>query len=271
MVLIWSLVPEHRDPKYMFDTQTIPLVLAAALIGGMIGLDRTALGQFMISQPVVAGPLTGWLLGDTTAGLVIGGTLELIWVLDMPIGTFVPADATVAAVAATAIAALGSAVPGQLPVIGFSLLLTVAMVPVTMFADHLMRQRNAQIPDLAMTASGRPTEASVTFWHMGGMVAFFLKPFLLCLALIPAGLVAVFWFKALPDAFGRAMELFITFLPLLGAAAVARRLSMNILDRTLLIGFFVGAVCVQVFRLPELAAIMIAAAGGWLGVRSHGA
>jgi len=174
-------------------------------------------------------------------------------------------------VAATAIAALGSTVPGQLPVIGFSLLLTVAMVPVTMFADHLMRQRNAQIPDLAMTASGRPTEVSVTFWHLGGMVAFFLKPFLLCLVLVPAGLVAVLWFKALPEAFDRAMELFVTFLPFLGVAAVARRLSMNTLDRTLLIGFCVGAVCAMVFRLPELATIMIAAAGGWLGVRSHGA
>jgi mannose/fructose/N-acetylgalactosamine-specific phosphotransferase system component IIC len=254
----------------IFDASLITQVLLAALIGGIIGLDRTALGQFMVSQPVVAGPLIGWLLGDVTAGLVIGGTLELIWVLDMPIGTFVPADSTVAAVAATAIAALGSTAPGQLTVIGFSLLLTVAMVPVTMFADHLMRQRNAQIPELAMTASGRPTEVSVTFWHLGGMVAFFLKPFLLCLVFIPAGLVAVLWFKTLPVAFGRSMELFVTFLPLLGVAAVARRLSMNTLDRTLLIGFCIGAVCVLVFRLSEFAAIMIAAAGGWLGVRSHG-
>jgi mannose/fructose/N-acetylgalactosamine-specific phosphotransferase system component IIC len=121
-----------------------------------------------------------------------------------------------------------------------------------------------------MTASGRPTEVSVTFWHLGGMVAFFMKPFLLCLALIPAGLVAVLWFKTLPVAFGQAMELFVTFLPLLGVAAVARRLSMNTLDRTLLLGFCIGAVCVLVFHLPEFAAIMIAAAGGWLGVRSHG-
>lgn len=255
----------------LFDTHTITPVLLAALIGGIIGLDRTALGQFMISQPVVAGPLTGWLLGDVTAGLVIGGTLELIWVLDMPIGTFVPADSTVAAVAATAIAALGSTTPGQLPVIGFCLLLTVVMVPVTMFADHLMRQRNAQIPELAMTSSGQPTEASVTFWHLGGMVAFFLKAFLLCLALVPAGLVLVTGFLALPVAVHRAMSLFVAFLPLLGAASVARKLSMNTLDRTLLIGFVIGAVSVQLFHVPELAAIMLAAGGGWLGMRFHGA
>jgi hypothetical protein len=46
---------------------------------------------------------------------------------------------------------------------------------------------------------------------------------------------------------------------------------MNTLDRTVLIGFCVGAVSVQLFHVPELAAIMLAAAGGWVGVRSHGA
>jgi mannose/fructose/N-acetylgalactosamine-specific phosphotransferase system component IIC len=255
----------------MFDTHTILQVLLAAVICGIIGLDRTALGQFMISQPVVAGPLTGWLLGDVTAGLVIGGTLELIWVLDMPIGTFVPADSTVAAVAATATAALGNSVPGGLPVIGFCLLMTVTMVPVTMFADHLMRKRNAQIPELALSSGGSPTEAGVTAWHLAGLMAFFLKSFFMCLAMVPAGLLLVGVFRSLPAPFSRAMVVFVTLLPLLGASSVARKLSMNTLDRTLLIGFCVGAVSVQLFHFPEMAAIMLAAAGGWVGVRSHGA
>ncbi len=255
----------------LLDTHTITQVLIAAVICGFIGLDRTALGQFMISQPVVAGPLTGWLLGDLTAGLVIGGALELVWVLDMPVGAFVPADSTVAAVAATAIASLGGRMPADLPVIGFSLLLTVAMVPVTMFADHLMRQRNAQIPELALSPSGLPTEAGVTVWHLAGLIAFFLKSFLLCLALVSAGLVLVAGFRSLPAPFSRAMEVFVTVLPLLGAATVARKLSLNTLDRALVIGFCVGAVSVQLFHVPELAAIMLAAAGGWAGVRSHGA
>ena len=82
--------------------------MIAALAGGVIGLDRTAAGQFMVSQPIVAGPLTGLILGDVMAGLLIGALLELIWVMDVPVGTFVPANQTVAAVAATAIAVIGS-------------------------------------------------------------------------------------------------------------------------------------------------------------------
>ena len=92
----------------MFDAHMILAIVGIALIGGLIGLDRTAVGQFMISQPIVAAPLTGWMLGDPIAGIIIGVVLELIWVLDMPIGAFVPADATISAVSATAIAALGS-------------------------------------------------------------------------------------------------------------------------------------------------------------------
>jgi len=140
-----------------------------------------------------------------------------------------------------------------------------------MFADHLMRKRNAQIPELALSPSGGPTESSVTVWHLAGLIAFFLKAFLLCLALVPAGLFLVSRFLALPDAVHRAMSLFVTFLPLLGVASVARKLSIYTLDRTLLIGFLIGAVSVQMFHVPELAAIMLAAGGGWMGMRVHDA
>ncbi len=253
-----------------FDIHTTTQVLIAALAGGLIGLDRTALGQFMFSQPVVAGPLTGWVLGDPLTGLVIGGALELLWVLDMPIGTFVPADSTVAAVSATAIAVIGTAGTMQLPAVGFSLLLTTIMVPVTMFADHLMRQRNAQLPEFAAAKAG-VTEVRLTIAHLAGLIAFFMKSFVLCLVLVAAGLVALSWLLSLPEVVHRAMTLFVTLLPLLGVAAVARKLSMRTLDRFLLIGCGIGAACVLVLNAPMSVTAALAAVAGWLGGRSHGA
>ncbi len=252
-----------------FDFHTTTQVLTAALLGGFIGLDRTALGQFMVSQPVVAGPLTGWVLGDPLTGLVIGGVLELVWVLDAPVGTFVPADSTVAAVSATAIAVIGGAGALRLPVAGFSLLLTTVTVPVTMFADHLMRQRNAKLPEFAAATAG-VTESRVAAAHLAGLVAFFLKSFVLCLGLVPAGLVALSWFLRLPEVAHRAMALFVTLLPLLGVAAVARKLSMRTLDRYLLIGCGIGAAGALLFNLPAPATAAVAAFAGWLGGRIHG-
>ena len=60
----------------IFDLHTLGVIASVAFAGGVIGLDRTAAGQFMISQPIVAGPFIGWLLGDTTVGLVIGACLN---------------------------------------------------------------------------------------------------------------------------------------------------------------------------------------------------
>jgi hypothetical protein len=145
------------------------------------------------------------------------------------------------------------------------------MVPVTMFADRLMRQRNARIPDYALGKDGVPTVASVTRWHLAGLIAFFLKPFLLCLGLVPAGLLALFWFRTAADQAHRAMALFVMLLPLLGAASMMRRLSVRSLDWTLVAGFVVGAVCVLFLRMPLLAAVPFAAAAGWLRMRAHGA
>jgi mannose/fructose/N-acetylgalactosamine-specific phosphotransferase system component IIC len=253
-----------------FDHHMVQMVLVAALLGGLIGLDRTALGQFMVSQPVVAGPLVGWVFGDVTSGLVIGGVLELIWVLDLPIGTFVPADSTIAAVAATAIDAIGGGAGGDLSMIGFSLLLTVIMVPVTMFADQLMRKRNRQIPELAAGGKGGPTEAVVSFWHLAGILAFFLKGFVLTLGFVTAGTALALWFTVAPAVYHRAMTIFVMFLPLLGVASMARKLSMNLLDRSLIVGFLIGAVCVLLFRSPVLVAVLLATAGGWVEVRARG-
>jgi mannose/fructose/N-acetylgalactosamine-specific phosphotransferase system component IIC len=147
------------------------------------------------------------------------------------------------------------------------MLLTTIMVPLTMVADHVMRMRNAQIPELALGRGGIPSEARVTGWHLAGLIAFFLKSFLLCLCMIPAGLVLMVLFLSLPPATHRAMTLFISFLPLLGAALVLNKLSMQVLDRFLLAGFVTAVLCVHVLQIPLLAAVMLAAGAGWVGVR----
>ena len=52
-------------------------ILRLSVLGGLLGLDGTAVGQFMVSRPVVAGTLVGWVLGVPGLGLSIGAMLEL--------------------------------------------------------------------------------------------------------------------------------------------------------------------------------------------------
>lgn len=251
-----------------FDIHILATVFGIACVGSLIGLDRTAVGQFMISQPIVAGPFTGWLLGDPTSGFVIGAVLELIWVLDMPVGTFVPADSTIGAVSATAIAALGSPGGASLEVIGFCILLTTGMVPFTMLVDDVVRKRNSRLADSVLVVAG-PESLSrrVTRAHLSGLAAFFLKSFVLYLVFLPAGLAAVSIFIRMPDQVHRAMSLFVKLLPMLGAGLILRKLSMKTLDRFFISGFVIAAAAGQVLQLSAFVVVLLTITAGWLGAR----
>ncbi len=60
--------------------------LLLTLLGGLLALDGTALGQVMVSRPLIAGVLTGWVVGDAGTGLLIGGLLEIYFISIFPIG-----------------------------------------------------------------------------------------------------------------------------------------------------------------------------------------
>ncbi|CAM3595888.1 PTS sugar transporter subunit IIC [Erysipelothrix urinaevulpis] len=72
-------------------------------------------------QPIVLGPIVGWILGDIGIGLAVGGTYQLIQIGSMPIGGAQPPNAVIGGIMATvfaisiqgidASAAVGLAVP----------------------------------------------------------------------------------------------------------------------------------------------------------------
>lgn len=89
-------------------------LLRLSLLGGLLGLDGTAVGQFMLSRPIVAGALTGWLVGDPVRGVVVGMILELYLLVSVPSGGArfpEAAPATVVAVACSAPFAQAGAIP----------------------------------------------------------------------------------------------------------------------------------------------------------------
>ncbi|HWR73496.1 MAG TPA: PTS sugar transporter subunit IIC [Nitrospirota bacterium] len=252
----------------LLDALTIQKILLIAAVGGLLGLDRTALGQFMVSEPIVAAPLIGWLLGDTAAGIVIGVVLEMLWVLDLPVGTFVPADSTIAATAATAIAVLGSRGDPALPgVMGFSLLLTTGIAPVTMLADRFIRHQNARLAVWALDAGDTDIDRRLATAHLAGLLVFFLKSFVMLLVLVPVGLGAVQVYNAMPGKFHAAMALFVRLLLFLGAALVIRKLSRDVVDRSVLFGAVSSIIGTLALNVHPGIAVSIAALAGWLGVR----
>ncbi len=81
------------------------LIVLLILWGTIVALDLVSVPQAMLSRPIVAGAVAGWIVGDIEAGLRVGVVLELFALDVLPIGAVRYPDYGPATVAATALAA----------------------------------------------------------------------------------------------------------------------------------------------------------------------
>ncbi len=140
----------------------------------LTGMDRVALIQFMISRPLVAGPLTGLVLGNPLVGLEVGMLLELLWLGRLPVGAAIPPDDTQVAVGATVLAlSMG-------PLIGVSgmpllILCVLVAIPLGKFGqvfDRLARQVNDRLALNGKKALAAGDYSGAERTHLLGLVSF---------------------------------------------------------------------------------------------------
>lgn len=72
----------------------------AALLGALLTLDGTSVGQFMVSRPLVAATLAGAAAGSASLGAMVGVVLEALHLAVLPVGASRYPEAAPAAVAA---------------------------------------------------------------------------------------------------------------------------------------------------------------------------
>ena len=75
-----------------------------ALVAALVYMESRIGGQHMLDRPIIIGPLVGVILGDPVTGLMVGGSLELVWMGLVGIGTSTPPDVVVGSALATALA-----------------------------------------------------------------------------------------------------------------------------------------------------------------------
>ena len=65
---------------------SLETMLPLVLLGALLGLDVVSFPQAMISRPLVAATLAGWVVGVPENGLMAGAALELIALETLPFG-----------------------------------------------------------------------------------------------------------------------------------------------------------------------------------------
>lgn len=164
-------------------------VFIGALVAILVGLDRTAALQLMISRPLVAAPLTGWLLGDPLAGLLIGALVELLWLGRLPVGAAIPPDDTQVAIAASVLTlTLGPQL--NLSEFPLALLCTLVAIPlgkVGQWFDRLARQQNGRLQDCAEAAVMNGDFHRISRQHLRGLGHFALASLATYLTIVLGG------------------------------------------------------------------------------------
>ncbi|MFD1037221.1 PTS N-acetylgalactosamine transporter subunit IIC [Virgibacillus byunsanensis] len=129
------------------------MLLEAILIAiwaGIIGIDLYN-GLTHIHRPVVTGLVVGMILGDVTTGLIVGGTLELIWMGMVPLAGAQPPNVVIGGVIGTAFGiiagqdpqvAVGVAIPFAVAMQGLITLFFTVFAPVMHKADQYALDAN---------------------------------------------------------------------------------------------------------------------------------
>ncbi|MBI1769556.1 MAG: PTS system mannose/fructose/sorbose family transporter subunit IID [Bacteroidetes bacterium] len=106
---------------------TITFILITLI--AMFGHSEDFLGTTLLNRPLVLGPLVGLVLGDFNQGIVIGATLELIFMGNIKVGAAIPPDVITGGVLGTAFAIIS----GKGPAVALAL-----AVPISILAEMVV-------------------------------------------------------------------------------------------------------------------------------------
>lgn len=137
----------------------IILVLVIAFLAGVDGI----LDEFQFQQPLVACTLIGLVTGNLTAGIILGGTLQMIALGWANIGAAVAPDAALASVASAIILVLGGqGKEGVSAAIAVAIPLAVAGLALTM----VVRTIAVPMVHFMDAAAKKGDFRKISMWHM---------------------------------------------------------------------------------------------------------
>jgi PTS system mannose-specific IIC component len=154
---------------------SLQVVILLLLWGTLVGLDLVSVPQAMISRPLVAGTVAGWLAGDVHTGLRLGVLFELFALDVLPVGAVRYPDYGPATVAAVA---LGTGSIWQLG-LGVSVALGLVLALLGGWTLQLVRRSNARAIQRRAAALAAGESSAIRRLQYGGLLRDAARGFLL--------------------------------------------------------------------------------------------
>ena len=213
--------------------------IIVGILGGLFNLEGRAIGELMFSQPLVAGTITGWLLGDVHTGLIIGAILQLIWINMLPVGASIPPDSSLASVLGVtfAISLLSShKLPSDI-IMAYSVALAIPLGLVAKWMDFHLREFNANLSHRVSMYASHGNTVAIDLITGAAVVLSFFKGFILCfIATLLADRILLDILVSLPHQIKDGLRLSWKFFPAIGIAVI-----INMFCVKKFISFFIGS------------------------------
>ncbi|MCR8558930.1 PTS system mannose/fructose/sorbose family transporter subunit IID [Mucilaginibacter sp. BJC16-A38] len=217
--------------------------LLIALIA-MFGHSEDFLGTTLLSRPLVLGPLVGLVLGDLYQGVIIGATLELIFMGNIKVGAAIPPDVITGGVLGTAFAIIS----GKGPAIALAI-----AVPVSILAEMLISSlfvfRAVINKKFNQYADAGDFNGIQRLHILSGILRPILMGIIVLLALLLGGTVMKDFLDLIPAWVQTGLQVAGNMLPALGFA-----LLMHLMfNKTVAPYFFLGFMLAAYLKLPVIA------------------
>ncbi|SHJ10660.1 PTS system, mannose-specific IIC component/PTS system, fructoselysine and glucoselysine-specific IIC component [Clostridium amylolyticum] len=221
--------------------------LMVGLVLAVLWLIEKLGGTPMVIRPIVVSPIVGLVLGDLQAGVLIGATLELIFMGAIQIGAAVPPDVLVGAGLGTAFAILS----GKGAEVALALALPIAILAQSL--KVLVFIVRSWFMSFAMKLASEANIKGLVTLNFAGLLLQCLMYFVVAFVAITFGSTAVEGFVAsIPKPIMNGLTVAGGLLPAVGFAL----LLLPMMTSKNIIYFILGFILVSYAKLPILAITM---------------
>jgi PTS system mannose-specific IIC component len=201
-------------------------------------LDRTAVGQFQLSRPLVCASAAGYLLGVFPLALQLGLMIELLWLMRVPVGAAVAPDDTSATIGGVVLlwAFSGGGGSRDLVVLILVALICLVTAEIGKILDIHARHRNEERFQQAVSHLADQCWQQLERNHLRCTVSFALSGLVSVMAVVAIGWIILLASRPLWGVFSLGHpEMLKQIFPVVGVAAMLAVLQVR---RT--ISLFVG-------------------------------